>query len=123
MTNFNTPEMRASMQLFMLRGAYGYNGFSEHIGGNMYKVDSKAFRETLENATEPIDPSKVSTLSAGQMKMLNSTASGNWMIPLLNRMGQLGMMDLREGLANPKFAHLNRNTSYNPTINAYKRSI
>jgi len=39
------------------------------------------------------------------------------LIPLLNRMGQLGMMDVREGLVNPKIFQ------YTSTMNAYKRSI
>ena len=34
--------------------------------------------------------------------MLQGAPSGSWLIPLLSRMGQLGMMDLREGLVNPK---------------------
>lgn len=93
---FDSPEMEISKNLFMLRGAYGYKGFSEHLGGNMYKVDSKAFQEAIENATVPMDASKVSSLSFGQIKVLNNTLGGSSMIPLLNRMGELGMMDFRE---------------------------
>ncbi|MEY9978005.1 hypothetical protein [Lysinibacillus sp. RC79] len=106
-----------SIRLFILRGAYGYKGFTEQVGENMYKVDTKAFQETIENAKEPIDPSKVSELSSNQIKVLQGAPSGSWLIPLLNRMGQLGMMDLREGLVNPKVFQ------YTSTVNAYKRSI
>lgn len=112
-----------TMDLFLLRGAYGYKGFSEKVGENLYRSDSKAFWEAIENGIEPIDPSKVSSLSSGQIKVLNSTSSGNSLIPLLNRMGQLGMMDLREGLVNPKILNRIQNNSYATTINAYKRSI
>lgn len=45
------------------------------------------------------------------------------MIPLLNKMGQLGMIDLREGLTNSKFANKYHNNAYASTMNAYKRSI
>lgn len=106
-----------SVRLIILQGAYGYKGFTEQIGENMYKNDVKAFQETIENAKEPIDTSKVSTLSSDQIKMLQGTPSGSWLIPLLNRMGQLGMMDLRDGLANPKLFQ------YTSTMSAYKRSI
>lgn len=114
---------QTTMDLFMIRGAYGYKGFSEKVGENLYRSDSKAFREAIENSTEPIDSSKISSLSPGQIKILNSTSSGNSLIPLLNRMGQLGMMDLREGLVNPKIIDRIQNKSYASTINAYKRSI
>ncbi|MGA3676022.1 hypothetical protein [Lysinibacillus agricola] len=106
-----------SIRLTILRGAYGYKGFTEQVGENMYKIDTKAFQETIENAKEPIDASKVSKLSSDQTKMLQSAPSGSWMVPLLNRMGELGMMDLREGLVNPKLFQ------YTSTMNAYKRSI
>jgi len=49
--------------------------------------------------------------------VLQGAPSGSWLIPLLNRMGQLGMMDLREGLVNPKIFQ------YTSTMHAYKRSI
>ncbi|KPN97498.1 hypothetical protein [Lysinibacillus sp. ZYM-1] len=106
-----------SIKLAILRGAYGYKGFTEQVGENMYKVDTKAFKETIENAKEPIDQSKVSKLSSDQIKVLQGAPSGSWLIPLLNRMGQLGMMDLREGLVNPKIFQ------YTSTMNAYNRSI
>ncbi|MGG2054749.1 hypothetical protein ABFY48_10135 [Lysinibacillus pakistanensis] len=106
-----------SIRLFILRGAYGYKGFTEQVGENMYKVDTEAFQETIEHAKEPIDASKVSKLSSDQIKVLQGAPSGSWLIPLLNRMGQLGMMDLREGLVNPKIFQ------YTSTMNAYKRSI
>ncbi|KOP69765.1 hypothetical protein AMS59_22935 [Lysinibacillus sp. FJAT-14745] len=106
-----------SIRLTILRGAYGYKGFTEQVGENLYKVDTKAFKETIENAKEPIDASKVSELSSNQIKMLQGAPSGSWLVPLLNRMGQLGMMDLREGLVNPKLFQ------YTSTMNAYKRSI
>ena len=106
-----------SIKLAILRGAYGYKGFTEQVGENMYKVDTKAFKETIENAKEPIDQSKVSKLSSDQIKVLQGAPSGSWLIPLLNRMGQLGMMDLREGLVNPKIFQ------YTSTMHAYKRSI
>jgi len=106
-----------SIRLTILQGAYGYKGFTEQVSENMYKTDLKAFQETIENAKEPIDPSKVSKLSSDQMKVLQGAPSGSWLIPLLNRMGQLGMMDLREGLVNPKIFQ------YTSTMHAYKRSI
>lgn len=106
-----------SIRLTILRGAYGYKGFTEQVGENMYKVDVKAFQETIENAKEPIDASKVSKLSSDQIKTLQGAPSGSWLIPLLNRMGQLGMMDLREGLVNPKLFQ------YTSAMNAYKRSV
>ena len=106
-----------SIRLFILRGAYGYKGFTEQVGENMYKVDTEVFQETIEHAKEPIDASKVSKLSSDQIKVLQGAPSGSWLIPLLNRMGQLGMMDLREGLVNPKIFQ------YTSTMNAYKRSI
>lgn len=106
-----------SIRLAILRGAYGYKGFTEQVGENMYKVDTKAFQETIENAKEPIDTSKVSKLSSDQIKVLQGAPSGSWLIPLLNKMGQLGMMDLREGLVNPKIFQ------YASTMSAYKRSI
>jgi len=106
-----------SIKLAILRGAYGYKGFTEQVGENMYKVDTEVFQETIEHAKEPIDASKVSKLSSDQIKVLQGAPSGSWLIPLLNRMGQLGMMDLREGLVNPKIFQ------YTSTMNAYKRSI
>lgn len=106
-----------SVRLIILQGAYGYKGFTEQIGENMYKNDVKAFKEAIENAKGPIDASKVSKLSSDQIKVLQGASSGSWLIPLLNRMGELGMMDLREGLVNPKVFQ------YTSTINAYKRSI
>ena len=121
MSQFNTLEM--SRQLFMIRGAYGYKGFTEQVNENSYTSNSKAFQEAIENATEPIDASKVSALSSGQIKVLRGASSSSWMIPLLNRMGQLGMIDLREGLINPKFANRYHNNAYTSTMNAYKRSI
>lgn len=105
------------IRLIILQGAYGYKGFTEQTGENMYKTDLKAFQETIENAKEPIDTSKVSKLSSDQIKVLQGAPSGNWLIPLLNKMGQLGMMDLRDGLANPKIFQ------YTSTMSAYKRSI
>lgn len=51
-----------SIRLFILRGAYGYKCFIEQVGENMYKVDTKAFQETIENAKEPIDVNKVSRI-------------------------------------------------------------
>lgn len=113
----------AAKQLFMLRGAYGYTGFSEKIGDNMYKVNSIAFAEALKNSTEPLDASKVSTLSPGQIKVLNATTGGEKMIRLLNRMGELGMMDLRKGLVNPRIIDRIQKSAYHPAIDAYKRSI
>lgn len=112
-----------AMQLFMIRGAYGYRGFTEQVNENSYTSNSKAFQEAIENANEPIDASKVSELSSGQLKVLQSASSGSWMIPLLNRMGKLGMIDLREGLINPKFANKYHNNMYTSTTNAYKKSI
>ncbi|WP_337989313.1 hypothetical protein [Lysinibacillus sp. JNUCC 51] len=55
-----------SIMLTILQGAYGYKGFTEQVGENMYKVDLKAFQKTIENAKEPIDASKVSELSSNQ---------------------------------------------------------
>lgn len=112
-----------SMQLFVLRGAYGYKGFSEQVGENSYKDDVQGFREALENSPEPIDASKVSSLSANQLSVLNQSPSASWMIPLLSKMGSLGMMDLRKGLINPEFSTEFQNKSFNTAINAYKRSI
>ncbi|AUS86916.1 hypothetical protein LBYS11_11465 [Lysinibacillus sp. YS11] len=106
-----------SIRLTILQGAYGYKGFTQQTGENMYKTDLKAFRETIENAKEPIDTSKVSKLSSDQIKVLQGAPSGSWLIPLLNKMGQLGMMDLRDGLVNPKIFQ------YTSTMSAYKRSI
>ncbi|MGE7988551.1 hypothetical protein [Lysinibacillus fusiformis] len=77
----------------------------------------KAFQETIENAKEPIDTSKVSKLSSDQIKVLQGVISGSWLIPLMSKMGQLGMMDLREGLVIPKIFQ------YISTMSAYKRSI
>lgn len=112
-----------TVDLFLLRGAYGYKGFSEKVGENLYKSDSKGFWDAIENGREPINPDKISSLSSSQIKILNRTSSGNSLIPLLNRMGQLGMMDLREGLVNPKIIERLQSKSYASTINAYKRSI
>ncbi|MGR6904161.1 hypothetical protein [Lysinibacillus sp. BSL11] len=106
-----------SIRLTILQGAYGYKGFTEQTGVNMYKTDLKAFQETIETAKEPINASKISKLSPDQIKVLQGAPSGSWLIPLLSRMGQLGMMDLREGLVNPKIFQ------YTSTMNAYKRSI
>ncbi|MCR6522142.1 hypothetical protein [Lysinibacillus capsici] len=106
-----------SIRLTILQGAYGYKGFTEQTGENMYKTDLKAFQETIENAKEPIDTSKVSKLSSDQIKVLQGAPNGSWLIPLLNKIGQLGMMDLRDGLANPKIFQ------YTSTMSAYKRSI
>lgn len=106
-----------SIRLTILQGAYGYTGFREQVGENMYKDDLKGFIEAIVNAKEPIDTSKVSKLSSDQIKVLQGDPSGSWLIPLLNRMGKLGMMDLREGLVNPKIFQ------YTSTMNAYKRSI
>jgi len=106
-----------SIRLTILQGAYGYKGFTEQTGLNMYKTDLKAFQETIETAKEPINASKISKLSPDQIKVLQGAPSGSWLIPLLSRMGQLGMMDLREGLVNPKILQ------YTSTMNAYKRSI
>ena len=106
-----------SMQLFTLRGAYGYMGFTEKVGENLYTVDSQGFKETLENSTEPLDASKVSTLSANQLSVLKQSRSASWMIPLLSKMGSLGMMDLREGLVNPEFLQRTQ------TMKAYQKSI
>lgn len=126
-SKLNSPDLQMAKDLFMIRGAYGYRGFSEKVGENLYKSNSIAFREAIENATNPIDASKVSSLSSGQIKVLNNTLGGKTMIPLLNRMGELGMMDFRKGFVSPEI--LNRiqnrlqNNSYASTINAYKRSI
>ncbi|WP_025116279.1 hypothetical protein [Lysinibacillus fusiformis] len=106
-----------SIRLTILQGAYGYKGFTEQTGENMYKTDLKAFQETIENAKEPIDSKKVSKLSSDQIKVLQGAPSGSWLIPLLNKMGHLGMMDLREGLVNPKIFQ------YPSTMSAYNRSI
>ncbi|UUV24318.1 MULTISPECIES: hypothetical protein [Lysinibacillus] len=106
-----------SIRLTILQGAYGYKGFTEQTGVNMYKTDLKAFQETIETAKEPINASKISKLSPDQIKVLQGAPSGSWLIPLLSRMGQLVMMDLREGLVNPKIFQ------YTSTMNAYKRSI
>ncbi|MEK5231735.1 hypothetical protein MHB42_08135 [Lysinibacillus sp. FSL K6-0232] len=123
-----TKELAVSMQLFMLRGAYGYKGFKvdikdEHGQVIGYRNDTKGFMDALENATEPIDASKVSQLSFGQIRMLNGASSGSWLVPLLNRMGELGMMDLREGLGNPKYARLFKQNTFTSAINAYTRAI
>lgn len=93
----------SSVQLFMLRGAYGYMGFTEKIEGteNMYRVDIQGFEEAL-NSSEPLDASKVSSLSDNQLSVLQRSPSSSWMIPLLNKMGSLGMIDLREDLFNPR---------------------
>ena len=123
MAQFNTIENRMAMKLFMMRGAYGYKGFTEQVNGNSYTSNSKAFQEAIENAKEPIDASKVSELSSDQIKVLQGASSGSWMIPLLNRMGQLGMMDLSEGLKNPKFTNKYHNNTYTSAMDAYKRSI
>ncbi len=106
-----------SMQLFMLRGAYGYMGFTGKVGDNLYKVDSQGFKKALENSTEPVDANKVSTLSANQLSVLKQSSTADWMIPLLSKMGNLGMIDLREGLVNPAFLQRNQ------VVNAYKNSI
>lgn len=113
----------AAKMLFVLRGAYGYTGFSEKIGENMYKVNSIAFEEALKNSTEPLDKSKVSTLSPDQIKMLNHTTDGEKMIRILTRMGELGMMDLRKGLVNPRIVDRVKNSTFPSAINAYHRSI
>lgn len=123
-----TRELAVSMQLFMLRGAYGYKGFKIDIkdeNGKVigYRNDMKGFMDALKNATEPIDASKVSKLSSGQIHMLNGASSRSWLVPLLNRMGELGMLDLRQGLGNPKHAKLFRQNMFNSTINAYTRAI
>lgn len=106
-----------SMQLFMLRGAYGYMGFTEKVEGNLYKVDSQGFKDVLENSTEPVDANKVSTLSANQLSVLKQSQTADWMIPLLSKMGNLGMIDLREGLVNPAFLQRTQ------AVNAYQNSI
>lgn len=113
-----------AMNLFMMRGAYGYKGFTEQVSENAYTSNSQAFQEAIDNAKEPIDASKVSALSSSQIKVLQGTSRGNWMIPLLERMGQLGIIDLREGLINLKFANkYHNNNAYTSTMNAYKRPI
>ncbi|MDM5233489.1 hypothetical protein [Lysinibacillus pakistanensis] len=56
-----------SKRLAILRGAYGYKGFTEKVGENMYRVDTKAFQETIEHAKEPIEANKVSVLSSDQI--------------------------------------------------------
>jgi len=121
--SLHSSEVQKSIQLLILRGAYGYKGFTKQVDEKGYTVDSKAFWDAIENATEPIDASKVSTHSSGQLSMLKGAPSGSWLIPLLNRMGQLGMMDLRQGLGNPKYAKIFNQSAYTSTINAYKRSV
>lgn len=126
-TQFNTFENRRnlslSMKLFTIRGAYGYKGFTEKVGENLYKSNTLTFQDAIENATKPLDASKVSALSANQLTVLNQTASGRSLIPLLSRMGELGMMDLRQGLVNPEFANSFQNSQYTTAISAYQRSI
>ncbi|WP_369595684.1 hypothetical protein [Lysinibacillus pakistanensis] len=56
-----------SIRLAILRGAYGYKGFTEKVVENMYRVDTKAFQETIEHAKEPIVANKVSVLSSNQI--------------------------------------------------------
>lgn len=125
--SFDSPDLQFAMALFMVRGAHGYKGFSEKVGDNLYKVDSIGFREAIENRIDPIDPSKVSSLSSGQIEVLSQTEAGKALIPLLNRMGELGMLDFREGLTNPDIINRvkNRlpNNSYALAVNAYQRSI
>lgn len=120
---FNDPNVTAGMQLFMLRGAYGYKGFSEKIADNMYKSDSIAFREAIENSKEPFDVNKVSELSIQQKNILNKTSAGNALIPLLNRMGELGMIDLRKELINPEIINRVQKNAYQTKINAYQNGI
>lgn len=123
MTNFNDPNVQMGMKLFMLRGAYGYKGFSEQIDENISRSDAIAFREAIENSTKPFDDMKVSTLSRQQQNVLNRTSGGQWMIPLLNRMGELGLIDLRTELNNSKFTDRMQKNAYTATIRAYTRSI
>jgi len=123
MTQLNSVNLAWSKKLFILRGAYGYNGFTEKISDNLYKVDSKSFRDAIENATEPLDPNKVSSLSANQLHVLKQSPSANWMIPLLTRMGSLGMIDLREGLYNKDLIERLGVPSSKNASNAYRNSI
>lgn len=109
--------------LFLIRGIYGYKGFSEKVGENLYRSDTKGFWEAIDNATNPIDADKVSRLSSGQIKMLSFTSDGNALIPLLNRMGELGMMDFRQGMIKPEIIARVQKNSYASTINVYKKSI
>ena len=123
MTQLNSVNLDWSKKLFILRGAYGYNGFTEKVGDNLYKVDSKSFQDAIENATEPLNPSKVSSLSANQLHVLKQSPSANWMIPLLTRMGDLGMIDLREGLYNKEHMKRLGSHAYTNAANAYRNSI
>ena len=123
MTQLNSVNLDWSKKLFILRGAYGYNGFTEKVGDNLYKVDSKSFQDAIENATEPLNPSKVSSLSANQLHVLKQSPSANWMIPLLTRMGNLGMIDLREGLYNKEHMKRLGSHAYTNAANAYRNSI
>ena len=123
MTQLNSANLDWSKKLFILRGAYGYNGFTEKVGDNLYKVDSKSFQDAIENATEPLNPSKVSSLSANQLHVLKQSPSANWMIPLLTRMGDLGMIDLREGLYNKDLIERLGVPSSKNASNAYRNSI
>lgn len=123
MTTFNDPNVQMGMRLFMLRGAYGYKGFSEQIDEKTTRSDAIAFRKAIENSTKPFDKSKVSSLSPKQQNILNRTSSGQWMIPLLNRMGELGLIDLRTELNNSKFTDSARKNAYASTIKAYNRSL
>ena len=123
MTQLNSANLDWSKKLFILRGAYGYNGFTEKVGDNLYKVDSKSFQDAIENATEPLNPSKVSSLSANQLHVLKQSPSANWMIPLLTRMGDLGMIDLREGLYNKEHMKRLGSHAYTNAANAYRNSI
>ena len=45
------------------------------------------------------------------------------MIPLLTRMGNLGMMDLREGLYNKEQMERLGGSSYTAALNSYRNSI
>lgn len=123
MTQLNSVNVDWSRKLFILRGAYGYNDFTEKVSDNLYKVDSKSFREAIENATEPLNPSKVSSLSPNQLHVLKQSSSASWMIPLLTRMGNLGMMDLREGLYNKEHMERLGGSSYTTALNSYRNSI
>lgn len=118
MRSFDISEMSLSMQLFMVRGAYGYKGFSEKTENNLYRSNFKAFQDTIKYAKEPIDKNKVSTLSTSQLEVLQRTSGGTRLIPLLNRMGQLGMMDLSIELMPSK-----ANRSFTSVINAYQKSV
>lgn len=120
---FNDPNVKAGMQLFILRGAYGYQGFTEKISDNMYKSDSIAFREAVENAKEPFDINKVSQLSREQKDILSKTSTGQSLIPLLNRMGELGMIDVSKGLVNPKIIDRLEKNTYERKIKAYQNGI